>query len=67
MKLFLRGSILVCADSFGNPWAMFKRGKDEQIFRFDALAAKLHVLEAHGIIDEFRDKLELVRAVPATS
>lgn len=57
-------SILVCAESFGNPWAMFKRGKADQLVRFDALREKLGALPPHAIIDEFADKLELVRAVP---
>jgi (p)ppGpp synthase/HD superfamily hydrolase len=57
-------SILVCADAFGNPWAMFKRGKADQLQRFDALAQKLAALPPHGIIDEFLAKLATVRAVP---
>ena len=56
-------SILVCADHFGNPWSMFKRGKEAQLGRFDAIAAKLENVPPHPIIDEFRDRLEKVREV----
>jgi (p)ppGpp synthase/HD superfamily hydrolase len=56
-------SILVCAKSFGNPWPMFKRGKDTQLGRFDDLAEKLASTPHHPIIDEFKTTLELVRAV----
>jgi len=57
-------SILVCASSFGDPWPMFKRGRTPQLARFDALADRLHVLPPHPIIDEYRETLERVRAVP---
>jgi (p)ppGpp synthase/HD superfamily hydrolase len=59
-------SILVCAEQFGNPWTMFRRGKTAQLVRFDAMNAKLAVLPPHPIIDEFKDKLERVRSVPDT-
>lgn len=57
-------SILVCADQHGNPWAMFKRGKADQLARFTELEAKLVDLAPHPIIDEFLATLEKVREVP---
>jgi (p)ppGpp synthase/HD superfamily hydrolase len=56
-------SILVCTAELGDPWAMFKRGRDAQLQRFDALAAKALALAPHPLIDEYRDALERVRAV----
>lgn len=57
-------SILVCAAQHGNPWAMFKRGKEVQIGRFVELQSKLENVAPHPLIDEFLATLELVRAVP---
>ncbi len=57
-------SILVCAADVGDPWPMFKRGKREQIARFDALAEKFAVLAPHLLLDEYRARLEMLRAVP---
>ena len=33
-------SILVCAKQYGNPWGIFKRGKEEQLHRFQTLEEK---------------------------
>ena len=57
-------SILVCAAQHGNPWAMFKRGKEAQLARFTELRGKLEAVAPHPIIDEFLDALEKVRNVP---
>ncbi len=56
-------SIVVCAHQFGDPWVMFKRGRDAQLWRFDALAACLPALRPHPLIDEFRVALLAVREV----
>ncbi|MCA9694515.1 MAG: HD domain-containing protein [Nannocystaceae bacterium] len=55
-------SILVCAARHGDPWPMFKRGREAQLARFDALAACLPALPPHPLIDEYREVLERVRA-----
>lgn len=46
-------SILVCAQSHGDPWAMFKRGRDAQIARFSVLLEHAKKLPAHPLIDEY--------------
>ncbi len=56
-------SILVCAADHGDPWAMFKRGREQQMGRFDALLAMLETLPPHALIDEYRDNLNELRAV----
>lgn len=58
-------SIVTCAEHHGDPWPLFKRGRDEQLARFDQLATKLVDLSPHPIIDEFHAGLEIVRAVGA--
>ena len=55
-------SILVCAERHGDPWAMFKRGREAQLGRFDALAACLRELPPHPLLDEYAAALELLRA-----
>jgi (p)ppGpp synthase/HD superfamily hydrolase len=56
-------SIVVCAKDYGEPWAMFKRGRDAQLERFRALSAALDGLPAHRLIDEYREALGVVSAV----
>ncbi len=56
-------SILVCAKDHGDPWPMFRRGRDAQLAHFDALAAKLDALAPHALVDEFRMTLEDVRKI----
>jgi (p)ppGpp synthase/HD superfamily hydrolase len=46
-------SIVVCARSYGDPWAMFKRGRDAQMARYNELLALARALPAHPLIDEF--------------
>lgn len=53
-------SILVCAHNHGDPWAMFKRGRDAQIKRFTAFEDALEELSAHPLLDEYRAALTLV-------
>jgi (p)ppGpp synthase/HD superfamily hydrolase len=56
-------SIMVCAHDWGDPWAMFKRGKQAQIERFDAILAKARTLAPHPLIDEYARTLDEVRAI----
>ncbi len=56
-------SIVVCAREFGEPWAMFKRGKDVQVGRFRDLLARARALPAHPLIDEYAATLSLVESV----
>jgi (p)ppGpp synthase/HD superfamily hydrolase len=56
-------SIARCAADFGDPWAMFKRGKTEQLARFDALEAKLADLAPHPLLGEYRAALAALREV----
>lgn len=58
-------SICVCAKSFGDPWPMFKRGRDAQVGRFRDLAERARRLPPHGIIDEYLAILADVEALPA--
>ena len=56
-------SIAVCAREHGDPWAMFKRGKDAQIERFTALLQLARALPAHPIIEEYERALQIVRGI----
>lgn len=60
-------SILVCARDFGDPWAQFRRGREAQLHRFDALAVHLSTLAPHPLIDLYRERLEQIRGVPASA
>ncbi|MBX3202597.1 MAG: HD domain-containing protein [Labilithrix sp.] len=46
-------SIVVCAVSFGDPWKMFKRGRDVQISRFRELEERAAALPSHPLIAEY--------------
>jgi (p)ppGpp synthase/HD superfamily hydrolase len=56
-------SIRVCARYHGEPWAAFKRGREAQLERFDALADKIRQLAPHPLILEYLEELERVRAL----
>ena len=56
-------SIIVCAHDHGDPWPMFKRGRDAQLERFDAIARIATTLPPHPLIDEFNAALTAVRAL----
>ena len=56
-------SIIVCARVFGDPWAMFKRGRDAQIGRFRDLLERAKPLPAHALIAEYETVLSEVEAV----
>jgi (p)ppGpp synthase/HD superfamily hydrolase len=55
-------SIMVCSVHHGDPWAMFKRGREAQLSRFEALAAALPGLAPHPLIDAYRAALARLRA-----
>lgn len=46
-------SILLCARDHGDPWVMFKRGRDAQIARFSLLLSRAQRLPPHPLIDEY--------------
>jgi (p)ppGpp synthase/HD superfamily hydrolase len=56
-------SIVVCATSFGDPWAMFKRGRDVQLGRFAELRDRARRLAAHPLIDDYAQALADVEAL----
>jgi (p)ppGpp synthase/HD superfamily hydrolase len=56
-------SIVVCATDIGDPWAMFKGGRDAQLERFKALYAHAAALAPHPLVEEFRLALEQVEGV----
>ena len=56
-------SILVCAADHGDPWAMFKRGRDAQIGRFRELEAHAVKLAPHPLISEYVSALRALEAV----
>lgn len=60
-KLDNFASIVVCARFHGDPWAMFKRGREAQLHRFEALAAALDGLATHPLCDEYRAALDELR------
>lgn len=55
-------SIVVCARVFGDPWPLFKRGRDVQIARFRDLLDRTKPLAAHPLIVEYAEALALVEA-----
>jgi hypothetical protein len=56
-------SIVVCARSLGDPWSMFKRGRDPQIARFRDLLERARKLPAHPLIDEYAATLKEVESL----
>lgn len=57
-------SIIVCAGVHGDPWKMFKRGKDAQIGRFKDLEARaLAIRPDHALVVEYVSTLASVSAV----
>ncbi len=55
-------SILLCKADHGDPWPMFKRGRDAQIARFVSLESKLSQLSPHALIDEYREVLARLKS-----
>ncbi len=63
-------SIVVCARDHGDPWPMFKRGKEAQLARFDALLAAARAIDAderrvvlRAMTDELAAALDGARGV----
>ena len=56
-------SIIVCKESWGDPWAMFKRGRDTQVGRFEDLLERTKALSPHPLIDEYAETLAAVKAL----
>lgn len=56
-------SILVCARYHGDPWAQFKRGRDAQMQRYEAMRAAAAELSPHPLIDEYGAALDELRHV----
>lgn len=56
-------SIIVCAQQYGDPWPMFKRGRDVQIERFEALRTLSLALPPHPLIDEYGAALDELLSV----
>lgn len=54
-------SIRVCAADHGDPWLMFRRGREAQLARFSALENLLPALAPHPLIDEYRQSLDQLR------
>jgi (p)ppGpp synthase/HD superfamily hydrolase len=54
-------SILVCARDHGDPWGMFKRGRDVQMSSFEAFARVVASLPPHPLCSEFAAALQAVR------
>ncbi|HMY18575.1 MAG TPA: HD domain-containing protein [Polyangium sp.] len=51
-------SIIVCKQCHGDPWAMFKRGRELQMWRFTQLQERLSTLPAHPLISAYNETLE---------
>jgi (p)ppGpp synthase/HD superfamily hydrolase len=56
-------SIAVCRACHGDPWSMFKRGRREQMERFEALREKVKTLPPHALIDEFISALDALQSI----
>ncbi len=57
-------SIVVCASDHGDPWPMFKKGRDAQLERYDALEVLAQTLRPHPLIQEYSVVLQQVRDLP---
>lgn len=56
-------SIIVCKESWGDPWPMFKRGRDVQLGRFEELLVRAKALAPHPLIAEYEHTLDAVKAL----
>jgi (p)ppGpp synthase/HD superfamily hydrolase len=56
-------SIIVCARVHGDPWAMFKRGRDVQIGRFRELLERARALPHHALVHEYAGALAEVESL----
>jgi len=57
-------SIMLCARTYGDPWAMFRRGRDVQIARFQNLRERMRVLPPHPLIDAYEVAFQRLLEVP---
>jgi (p)ppGpp synthase/HD superfamily hydrolase len=60
-------SILVCAEDYGDPWSVLKRGRVVQMERFERFARWVESLPPHPLLADFRRALAALRALPAHS
>ena len=51
-------SIIVCKQDHGDPWAMFKRGRESQMWRFTQLQERMRALPPHGLIATYDQALD---------
>ena len=58
-------SIVVCASTHGDPWPLFRRGREAQMGQFQDLHERVRVLPPHSIIGDFEAAFEAVVRVPA--
>ncbi len=56
-------SIVVCKERHGDPWGLFKRGREAQLARFDDMLRAARALPPHPLIDEYEEALDQVRSV----
>ena len=59
-------SIVVCARLHGDPWAMFKRGREPQLARFEAMrsaAREITQAQMKALVREYEEALDAVREV----
>jgi (p)ppGpp synthase/HD superfamily hydrolase len=56
-------SIAVCSRDHGNPWTMFKRGRDAQLTYFAAFMRIAETLRPHALIDELRSAFDDVNVI----
>ncbi len=54
-------SIITCTRFYGNPWSMFKRGREAQLRRFDDILEVARTLAPHPLIQEYERALQAVR------
>jgi (p)ppGpp synthase/HD superfamily hydrolase len=56
-------SIALCARLYGDTWAMFKRGRAQQMARFEALLEAARALAPHPLIEEYEQALAALRDI----
>jgi len=56
-------SIAVCARDHGNPWTMFRRGRESQLAYFSAFIRIADTLRPHDLIEELRDAFSQIEKI----
>ena len=51
-------SIIVCKKYHGDPWAMFKRPRESQMWRVLQLQLRMHLLPPHALISAYDETLD---------